>query len=390
MDEIDVRSQVHPDFSPIGWHLGHIAYTEARWLLKHTAQPSLPDPEYPILFAADGLPKAARENLPPLSELLIYVQDVREQVLRYLQIAPLEEQWRLWRWLLQHESQHGETMSFLRHLQQTKASVATFKSPKSLPIFRQSAMVEIPAGPFRQGNDSLDALDNEGPSHGVDVATYWIDRYPVTQNEFLSFMQANGYQEPCWWSADGWDWKEGQGITQPLYWLGQGEDETLYQNYPVCGVSAYEADAYCRFVGKRLPTEAEWEKAAAWGPNVMQSHPYPWGEQLPSDRTCNFYPRLGQPSPVNAYPQGQSAYGCYDLLGNVWEWTATVFAPYPNFQSYPYSGYSAAYFDGQHRVLKGGSWATRPWALRNSFRNWYHPNVRQILAGFRCASSQFV
>jgi gamma-glutamyl hercynylcysteine S-oxide synthase len=387
MDESDVRSQVHPDFSPIGWHLGHIAYTEALWLLSHTAQQSLPGAEYQILFAADGLPKAERENLPPLNDLLAYLQDVRKQVLSYLQVAPLEAQLRLWRWLLQHESQHGETMRFLRYLQQTKASVATFKSP---PMLRQSAMVEIPAGPFRQGNDSLNALDNEGSTHWVDVPTYWIDRYPVTQGEFSSFMQANGYQEPRWWSADGWDWKEGQGITQPLYWLGRGEDEAFYQNYPVCGVSAYEADAYCRFVGKRLPTEAEWEKAAAWGPDSTQPQPYPWGEQPPSDRTCNFYPGLGQPSPVNAYPLGQSVYGCYDLLGNVWEWTATTFAPYPNFQSYPYPGYSAAYFDGHHRVLKGGSWATRPWALRNSFRNWYHPNVRQILAGFRCASSQCI
>ena len=157
---------------------------------------------------------------------------------------------------------------------------------------------------------------------------------------------------------------------------------------PVCGVSWYEADAYARFIGKRLPTEAEWEKATSWNVVTEQQHTYPWGQEAPNPHRCNHNNLIGQTTPVNAYPMGQSAYGCYDMLGNVWEWTATWFDAYAGFVAYPYRGYSQAYFDGQHRVLKGGSWATPPWAMRSSFRNWYYPGIRQILAGFRCAVSR--
>jgi formylglycine-generating enzyme required for sulfatase activity len=150
-------------------------------------------------------------------------------------------------------------------------------------------------------------------------------------------------------------------------------------------VSCYEAEAYARFVGKRLPTEAEWEKAASWHPQTQQRQTYPWGEAFPSAEQCNHDHLQGQTTAIDAYPSGQSAYGCYDMLGNVWEWTASWFDGYDGFEFYPYRGYSQVYFDGQHRVLRGGSWVTRPWGLRSAFRNWYAPGTRQILAGFRCA-----
>ena len=240
-------------------------------------------------------------------------------------------------------------------------------------------MIEIPAGYFEQGNNAIDALDNERPVHQVYLDTYSIDRYPVTCGQYRVFMEAGGYHNPRWWSEDGWKWLQSQTVEQPLYW----SNDPQWDNHPVCGVSWYEAEAYANFVGKRLPTEAEWEKAASWNP-ISGRRTYPWGDVMPSDRRCNHNNAVGQTTPVNAYPDGQSAYGCCDLLGNVWEWTASVFDGYEGFISYPYAGYSQVYFDGQHRVLKGGSWATRSWALRSSFRNWYHPDVRQILAGFRC------
>jgi formylglycine-generating enzyme required for sulfatase activity len=171
-------------------------------------------------------------------------------------------------------------------------------------------------------------------------------------------------------------------VTQPLYW----KDELEWEHHPVQGVSWYEADGYARFVGKRLPTEMEWEKAASWNQLTKQRQPYPWGKAEPAGH-CNHHQAIGHTTPVDAYPEGKSSYGCYDLLGNVWEWTDSWFDGYNGFTSYPYRGYSQVYFDENHRVLRGGSWATFQWGLRCAFRNWYHPHVREILAGFRCATS---
>ncbi|HEY9845200.1 MAG TPA: SUMF1/EgtB/PvdO family nonheme iron enzyme, partial [Candidatus Caenarcaniphilales bacterium] len=246
----------------------------------------------------------------------------------------------------------------------------------------QSEMLQVAAGHFTQGHEGIQALDNEKPLQQVYLETYWIDRYPVTCRQYQAFMEAGGYSNSRWWSQAGWTWLQSNPVSQPLYW-----DPAQAGDHPVCGVSWYEADAYARFVGKRLPLEAEWEKAASWQPATAKQQTYPWGETEPTAKQCNHSHNRGQTTPVNHYPAGQSSYGCYDMLGNVWEWTATPFHPYPGFISYPYAGYSTPYFDNQHYVLKGGSWATRAAVLRCAFRNWYHPGVRQLLAGFRCAHS---
>jgi iron(II)-dependent oxidoreductase len=302
-------------------------------------------------------------------------------------------------------------------------------------------MVQVAAGYFEQGSDAIAAFDNERSSHQVYVDTFWIDRYPVTRQQFQVFMDAGGYKNKNWWSAAGWQWLQSlaEPIDRPLYWQAWQVSE----NDPVCGVSWYEADAYARFTGKRLPTESEWEKAASWRSSMNKSSAnnghghaqtgykliYPWsktpemglginsssgsgfasdngnnGKLNPANMTasarlseinqiqnitedCNCNSDRYATTPVDAYPHSVSPYGCYDMLGNVWEWTATSFYPYPGFASFPYQGYSGAYFDRQHFVLKGGSWASRPWLLRSSTRNWYYASVREIWAGFRCAYS---
>lgn len=382
----------HPDFSPAGWHLGHIAFTESLWLLERGAGIPPMFPQYRQLFVADGLPKTQRVNLPPLAEILHYLDTVRAKVLDYLQTVDLDQQERLWRWLIQHESQHSETIAFVLQLQQWGIEVRENIGSHLPPLqrgdkggsplaSRLDEMIEIPGGYFEQGSECIDALDNERPIQRVNLETYWIDRYPVTCGQYERFMEAEGYQNPNWWSNAGWEWLQSQQVTQPLYW----SDHPCWTNHPVCGVSWYEAEAYARFVGKRLPTEAEWEKAASWNSETKVQRIYPWGEEVLDSDRCNHDNAFNQTTPVDAYPNGQSAYGLYDTLGNVWEWTDSVFQGYEGFASYPYTGYSKVYFDGQHQVLKGGSWATRPWALRCSFRNWYYPSVRQILAGFRCA-----
>ena len=389
MDDITFRRQAHAEFSPVGWHLGHIAFTEAYWILERSAGFPSVFPEYHKLFAADGLPKSDRANLPPLAEICDYLDTVRTQVLTYLETAPLEKQERLWRFLLQHESQHTETIAFVLqlqrwHLLERHQEMWARGRAENLPSCLEppAEMIEIPAGEFEMGNDSIDALDNERSLHRVYLDTYWIDRYPVTCGQYRVFVEAGGYQNSHWWSPAGWQWLQENPVAQPLYW----SDAPTWDNHPVCGVSWYEAEAYARFVGKRLPTEAEWEKAASWDAATGRRQTYPWGDAEPQTQRCNHDNIAGQTTPVNDYPLGQSAFGCYDMLGNVWEWTSSWFDGYEGFVSYPYQGYSQTYFDGQHRVLKGGSWATRPWAMRSSFRNWYYPGVRQILAGFRCAN----
>src|SRR5919202_5834415 len=280
IDDTTFRRQAHPEFSPVGWHLGHIAYTEALWLLQRCA--GLPPlfPEYHRLFAADGLPKAERENVPSLAEIEHYLNTVRTQVFSYLETAPVEQQERLWHFLIQHESQHGETIAFVLQLQrwhllerhQEMWLRGRAENPAS-PLEPAVQMIEIPASEFEMGNDSIEALDNERSLHRVYLDTYWIDRYPVTCQQYRTFMEAGGYQNSEWWSTAGWKWLQENPVQEPLYW----SSDPTWGNHPVCGVSWYEADAYARFVGKRLPTEAECEKAASWDGAVKCRYTYPWG-----------------------------------------------------------------------------------------------------------------
>jgi ergothioneine biosynthesis protein EgtB len=385
LDDTVFRQQAHPDFSPVGWHLGHIAFTESVWILEHLAGQPCPYPQYRRLFAADGLPKAERQNLPDWADIQTFLSRVREQVLDYLAIAPLTSQARLWHWLLQHESQHGETITLLLALHRQQGQSVPLKSPVAVAgeaIVTPGESVYVPAGDWVLGSDRLDAIDNEQPPYTVHLDSYWIDRTPVTCGQYRQFMEAGGYQNPAWWSATGWAWLQSAELDQPLYWLA----DPAFDCHPVCGVSWYEAAAYARSIGKRLPTEAEWEKAAGWHPET-EPRSYPWGNQPPTPAHCNHDHVLGQTSPVAVFPQNVSPVGCHDLLGNVWEWTSSWFTGYPGFEAYPYRGYSQVYFDQAHRVLRGGSWATRPWALRNTFRNWYQPHVRELFMGFRCARS---
>lgn len=399
----------HPDFSPVGWHLGHIAYTEDLWLLQRCAGSKPVFPEYHQLFAADILPKKQRVFLPQLPEVKLYLDAVRKKVLDYLEVAPIEEQERLWRFMIQHESQHCETVAFVLQMQEKQGrrdrdldADTRINYPQGgrrqreerilipdCPVWPMphtpcpipNSEIEIPGGEFYMGSDAAEALDNERSRHLCYLEAYAIDRYPVTCGQYRDFMASGGYQNPDWWSVEGWKWLKVHLVDRPLYW----SENPAFNNHPVCGVSWYEAEAYCNFTGKRLPSEAEWEKAASWDAANQTNRTYPWGEAPPNASLCNHGNNLANTSPVDAFPKGASATGCCDMLGNVWEWTASTFDAYPGFESYPYKGYSQVYFDGEHRVLKGGSWATFPQAMRSSFRNWYYPGVRQIIAGFRCA-----
>lgn len=380
IDEATFVQPIHPEHSPIGWHLGHIAFTEALWILEHCAGAEAIAPEYRKLFMADGLPIAKYEQLPNFDWILNYMAEVRSQVLDYLNIAPLEDQDRLWYWLLQHESQHNETIAFLLQLHQGQTQSAIAYPDLPTPNF---GMICIPASDVVLGSDRLEVQNPEPPQPPIHIPTFHIDRYPITYGQYEQFITAGGYNNAKYWSPQGWRWVEEHQIQHPLYW----QTDERWRHHPVYGVSHYEANAYAQWIGKRLPTELEWEKSACWKPGSTHIFPYPWGRQSPHASVCNYDHQVGQSTPVNAYPQGQSPLGCWDMLGNVWEWTDSCFIGYDGFATYPYRGYSQTFFNGEHRVMRGGSWATRQWSLRSSFRNWYHPSVREIFVGFRCAMS---
>ena len=244
-----LTQQAHPDFSPVGWHLGHIAFTESLWVLEHLDSQPCPFRQYRQLFAADGLPKAQRQTLPDWAELVDYLAAVRDRTLAYLEAVPAEvlhRQLRLWAWLLQHESQHSETMTLVMALHQRQGRATPLASPSATPVSASrpnhpSRMVNVPAGEFLMGYDGIDAIDNERPQHSVDLGDYWIDETPVTCRQYQEFMEAGGYRQKQYWSAAGWQWLQQANVQQPLYWQADTP------NHPVSGVSGYEAEAYARF-----------------------------------------------------------------------------------------------------------------------------------------------
>ena len=372
VDAASFRRQAHPEFPPLGWHLGHIVRTQARWLLRDLA---LPHPEFDRQFDDRSRAACAPEDMPEPAEIMAYAANVREAVLDRLETVPDGGQARLWRFVLQYECRHAELIAVLKRLM----GMAPVAQPSGLGEPGQVTL-SIPAGVAHLGSDEADAMDNERPAHSVSLPAFHIDRYPVTQGQYAIFMEQGGYRERRWWSAEGWAWHEAAAVTAPLFWQEELDD------HPVCGVSVHEAEAYCRYAGGRLPTEAEWERAAAASRQEAAGACHPWGDDSPDHVRCNHGNLPGHTSPVTEHRHGRSAFGGDDMLGNVWEWTATVFAPYEGFAPFTDAGSSTPCFDGRHRVLKGGSFATQRWILRRGFRNPQPPDRRAILAGFRLAA----
>ncbi len=225
----------------------------------------------------------------------------------------------------------------------------------------------------------------------MEVAPFNIARAAVTQAEFAEFVEDGGYNHEALWSNDGWLWRDNAQAAHPVYWRKSGDrwerrdfDKwvSLEPHKPVLHVNWYEADAYCRWAGRRLPTEAEWEMAASWVPLSGKKLKYPWGEEAPSTERANLdWAAMGALN-VGALPEGDSPCGCRQMMGNVSEWTSTEFHPYPGFGADAYKDYSEPWFY-DHKVLRGGCWATRSRLIRNAYRNFYKPDRRDVWAGFR-------
>lgn len=406
LPEPALRRQVLPHLSPVVWDLAHVAEFESLWLVgavDAVAGGREPTGELDEVYDATRIPREARGSVdhPDTADLLRRLRSVRREALDRLSEAPLEghpllEDGFVWRMVVQHEAQHQETiLQSVARMDDVVYEPAHRTPPPRPSLPPDTPMVLVPAGPFPLGaGRNPAAYDNERPAHRVDLGAYWIDAAPVTNADFLAFVEDGGYGEDEAWSAAGLAWLEEEGAACPLGWRREGEGwveasfgrvEPLVPARPVVHVSWFEADAYARWAGKRLPTEAEWEKAAAWDPELSIARTWPWGEAPPGARLANLDARTFAPAPVGAYPAGRSFYGCHQMVGDVWEWTSTEFGPYPGFEPFPYPEYSEVHFGQGYRVLRGGSWATSSRVARATFRNWDWPRRRQIFAGFRCA-----
>jgi iron(II)-dependent oxidoreductase len=348
LDDELLLAQVSPIMSPLVWDLAHIGWFEELWLVRAGAdgEPSLAG--FDDLYDAFRHERAERSGLPILeaAEARAYLENVRRQTLRVLEDEPRDAY--LYGLVVQHELQHQETM-----LQTLQLSGFAYPTPPhdDLEPSPKPEDVLVPAGPFTLGtNDGRWAYDNERPAHVVELPAFRIECQPVTSERFTEFVEDAGYREPRYWSDDGWRWLQAERVEAPLYWERTrdgwlrrrfGQLEPVPPAEPVQHVSFYEAEAVAAWAGKRLPTEAEWEKAAVAG--------------------------LG-------------------MVGHVWEWTSSTFAGYPGFEAFPYAEYSEVFFGDEQRVLRGGSWATDPLVARVTFRNWDFPQRRQLFSGVRLAS----
>jgi gamma-glutamyl hercynylcysteine S-oxide synthase len=404
----ELRAQHDPLMSPLLWDLGHIAHFEELWLTRNLDGP-IEFVEMPGLYNPFEHPRSTRGSLalPGLADCRAIMDEIRGRVLARLAATeldpaqPLLRDGFVYQMVLQHEYQHNETMLQTLQLKQGAPYVPLVRvepgdgSPSPAGLVGRGEMVQFPGGRVEIGTDDRStAYDNERPAHAVEVAPFWIDAHPVTNQDFLVFIAAGGYETPELWSEAGWRWRTEASLRAPKYWRwGDGVWETRSMDrigpvdprHPVCHVSWYEAEAFTRFAGKRLPTEIEWEAAASWDPATGARRSYPWGE-TPPDRTLANVDQLAfGTAPIGTYAANVSPVGCHGMIGDVWEWTASDFAPWPGFEAFPYKEYSEVFFGSEYKVLRGGSWATRPGAVRNSFRNWDYPIRRQIFSGFRCA-----
>jgi iron(II)-dependent oxidoreductase len=404
----DLRAQHDSLMSPILWDLGHIAHFEELWLTRNLDGP-IEFVEMPGLYNPFEHPRSTRGALPlpVLAQCREIMDEIRGRVLARLVAAdfdaanPLLRDGFVYQMVLQHEYQHNETILQTLQLKQgapytplVRIAPGDGTAPRAGAAGR-GEMVRFPGGRVVIGTDDRStAYDNERPAYAVELAPFWIDAHPVTNQDFMVFIAAGGYETPQYWSEAGWRWREEAGLRAPKYWrFGDGVWSTrsmdrvgpVDPSHPVCHVCWYEAEAFARYAGKRLPTEVEWEAAASWDPATGAARKYPWGDTPPDPSVANLDQLAFGTAPVGSYPRGVSPIGCHGMLGDVWEWTASDFGPWPGFESFPYREYSEAFFGTEYKVLRGGSWATRPGAIRNTFRNWDYPIRRQIFSGFRCA-----
>ena len=333
----DLERQVDPLMSPLAWDLAHIAAYEDLWLVHRYAGEPLLHPDLAARYDAFETPRSVRGEIELLDAAGAreYMRDVRERTVQAINGSGPDPV--LHEMVARHELQHTETMRQAMRL----GGLLAPGEPLLHPLAGPDGWLDVPAGAFAMGApDGVFSYDNERPRHEVEVGAFRIARRPVTNGTWMSFTEGGGYQRREWWSDEGWAWKEDYDITHCP------DAEAGHPDAPVCHVSWFEADAFARGSGGRLPTETEWERAATW------------------EQETNLLEGIGQ----------------------AWEWTSSSFGGYPGFVAQPYREYSEVFFGNSYRVLRGGSWATDPRVATTTFRNWDLPQRRQIFAGVRLAA----
>ena len=390
--------------NPLRWEIAHVAWFQEQWVLRHALGEPPIRPDGDALYDSSAVAHDTRWDLPLPSraDSLAYMREVRDRVLDRLgREEPSPRLLYMALYTVFHEDMHDEAITYTRQTLGYPAPPGQ-ADRSGAEAGAVEGDVSVPSGEFLLGADSGEpfVFDNEKWAHRVEVGPFRIARGAVTQAEFRRFVDARGYSRRELWSEAGWGWRMAAGAEGPLYWRRaaggwQRRDfdrwVALEPHRPVIHVNWYEAEAYCRWAGRRLPTEAEWEAAAALEPRADgtgftgRKRRFPWGDDPPTPSRANTDGRALSCVDVGAYPAGESAFGCRQMIGNVWEWTATDFLPYPGFTPDMYRDYSQPWFQ-THKVLRGGCWVTRSRLLRNTWRNFYPPDRRDVWAGFRtCA-----
>ena len=407
--------------SPPRWHIGHTSWFFETLLQAHQPGYRIYSEEYFFYFNSyyEGFgeriarPKRGTKSRPTVKDTVAYRKHIDEQMLSFLESvknrAELETVLALVRLGLEHEMQHQELLVYdIKHLLADQYDAPI--KPAPAPAAKVAGMAEIEGGLFWLGYGSQVlspkskvesfanydfAFDNEKPAHQVFLQDYALDRAPVSNGYFLEFIRDGGYQNFRWWFSEGWEAVNRDEWRAPLYWELHYDEWMIRDfaglhtvkskaNEPVCHVSFYEASAFAKWAGKRLPTEAEWEKAAAVNPQTRERGSFPWGDDQPDKSKANLFENgLWAPAPIGSFPAGQNAYGCQQMIGDVWEWTTSDYVPYPGFKS-EFDEYNDKWFVNQ-KVLRGGSFATPQVHIRSTYRNFFHAHERWMTSGFRCA-----
>lgn len=410
IEDFVVQTEVF--MSPPRWHLGHVSWFYEQLLKKHYKNYQAFKTDYTYYlnsyYQAFGVPftKAKRGTIsrPTVAETIEYWRWINMQVRNFFKETKLTPELnKLFMLAYNHEWQHQELMVYdLQHLLQQNYKPKEMKSvPSKNGHNYKKEMIKIKGGIFEIGFDPEYWKDNfaydiEMPLHKVYLKDFFIDNTKVTNSDFLEFLKDGGYKNYKYWLSDGWEAVKQNKWEAPMYWEKDEKGDWIKRDFkgkrfienfpdePVTNLSYYEADAYSRWAGKRLPTEAEWEKAAACDEDTNVKRLYPWGDESPNELNSNLLEsRIWAPTDVFSYAEGKSYYGCYGMLGDCWEWTQSEFMPYPGFRS-GFAEYNDKWF-GNQKVLRGGSFGTPKFSTRNTYRNFFRPDERWMISGFRCA-----
>jgi len=398
----DYTVQTAPYVSPPKWHLGHVSWLFEMLLEQTDKDYRVYDPEFLSYLNSyynkfgQQHDKASRGivSRPTTEQILTYYEAITKRMNEFLKSDIDLHTKKIIELGIHHECQHQELLVYdLQHILAEKYRPKT-KRQMPRPAGVKRKQISIEGGIYQLGYGGSEfCYDIEMPEHKVYLNNYKIDSFPVTAGQYIEFIEAGGYQDYKYWLSDGWDAVQKNNWEAPMYWYRN--DDSWYVNdflgarkvdrdEPVCHVSFYEADAYCKWAGKRLPSESEWEKAAVWNEQSNIKTTFPWGNEIPSERRANLLESyLWGPAPVGSYPEGSSHYGCHQMIGDVWEWTSSEFVGYPGFKS-GFSEYNDKWFTNQ-KVLRGGSFATPQISIRASYRNFFRLDERWLFAGFRCA-----